>query len=217
VRPGRKPHGQHVFPIVDEDECLLAVISRSDLLKVLEQGHSRRELLSSVTSTYPTVAFADESLRAIVYRMSESGFTRLPVVDRSDKKRLIGMVSLADLLRARGAIWKRSEPGNACSTFVCPCATARVQIRSRASNIPASFSQVNTVWSKNPDATHLAPCTVRNVGLRPIASCLMQVADSIRARDLRDGQAQGPVTLVTATALFVEQTGFRRNHESRHN
>jgi CBS domain-containing protein len=48
------------------------------------------------------VAFADESLRAIVYRMAESGFTRLPVVDRADKKRLIGMVSLADLLRARG-------------------------------------------------------------------------------------------------------------------
>ncbi len=86
VRPGRKPHGQHVFPIVDEDECLVGVISRSDLLKVLEQGHSRREILSSITSTYPTVAFADESLRAIVYRMSESGFTRLPLVDRADKK-----------------------------------------------------------------------------------------------------------------------------------
>ena len=102
VRPGRKPHGQHVFPIVDEDKCLLAVISRSELLKVLEQGHSRREILSSVTSTYPTVAFADESLRVIVYRMAESGFTRLPVVHRADKKRLVGMVSLADLLRARG-------------------------------------------------------------------------------------------------------------------
>jgi CIC family chloride channel protein len=102
VRPGRKPHGQHVFPIVDEDNRLLAVISRSDLLKLLEQGHGVREPLSSIASTYPTVAFPDESLRAIVYRMSESGFTRLPVVDRADKRRLIGMVSLADLLRARG-------------------------------------------------------------------------------------------------------------------
>jgi CBS domain-containing protein len=101
VRPGRKPHGQHLFPIVDKDEHLAAVISRSDLLKSLEQGHSRREILSSITSGYPTVAFADESLRAIVYRMAESGFTRLPVVDRAEKERLIGMVALADLLRAR--------------------------------------------------------------------------------------------------------------------
>jgi chloride channel protein, CIC family len=34
--------------------------------------------------------------------MVESGFTRLPVVDGSEKKRLRGMVSLDDLLRARG-------------------------------------------------------------------------------------------------------------------
>jgi CIC family chloride channel protein len=102
VRPGRKPHGQHVFPIVDGSKNLLAVISRSDLLKLLEKGHGLHDPLSSVASTYPTVAFPDESLRAIVYRMSESGFTRLPVVDRADERRLLGMVSLADLLRARG-------------------------------------------------------------------------------------------------------------------
>ena len=49
-----------------------------------------------------TVAFPDEPLRVVVYRMVESGFTRLPVVDRDDEKRLQGMVSLDDLLRARG-------------------------------------------------------------------------------------------------------------------
>jgi H+/Cl- antiporter ClcA/CBS domain-containing protein len=102
VRPGRKPHGQHVFPIVDENNRLLAVISRSDLLKLIERGYGLNEPLSSIGSVYPTTAFSDESLRAIVYRMAESGFTRLPVVDRLEKNRLIGMVSLADLLRARG-------------------------------------------------------------------------------------------------------------------
>ncbi len=102
VRPGRKPHGQHVFPIVDEAARLAGVISRSDLLKLLERGHGLLEPLSAIASGYPTVAFPDESLRTVVYRMAESGFTRLPVVDRADDKRLIGMVSLADLLRARG-------------------------------------------------------------------------------------------------------------------
>ena len=33
--------------------------------------------------------------------MAETGFTRLPVVDPSDDKRLLGMISLDDLLRAR--------------------------------------------------------------------------------------------------------------------
>ena len=35
------------------------------------------------------------------YRMAETGVTRLPVVDRDDGGKLVGMVSLNDLLRAR--------------------------------------------------------------------------------------------------------------------
>ena len=33
--------------------------------------------------------------------MAETGLTRFPVVERSDKRRLAGMISLDDLLRAR--------------------------------------------------------------------------------------------------------------------
>jgi CBS domain-containing protein len=61
-----------------------------------------KERLRDIASCEATVAFPDEPLRVVVYRMAESGFTRLPVVDRADAKRLQGMVSLDDLLRARG-------------------------------------------------------------------------------------------------------------------
>jgi CBS domain-containing protein len=57
--------------------------------------------LRAIASVDPVIAFADEPLRVVVYRMVESGFTRFPVVDRDDPKRLVGMVSLDDLLRAR--------------------------------------------------------------------------------------------------------------------
>ncbi len=46
------------------------------------------------------MAYPDEPLRAVVFRMAESGFTRLPVVD-SDSGHLAGMISLHDLLMAR--------------------------------------------------------------------------------------------------------------------
>jgi CIC family chloride channel protein len=36
----------------------------------------------------------------VVYRMAEKGFTRIPVVERTTKK-LLGLVSLNDLLKAR--------------------------------------------------------------------------------------------------------------------
>ena len=33
--------------------------------------------------------------------MAETGYTRLPVVERSDPRKLVGMISLNDLLKAR--------------------------------------------------------------------------------------------------------------------
>ncbi len=36
--------------------------------------------------------------------MAESGYTRLPVVSREDPAKLLGIVSLSDLLRARSRV-----------------------------------------------------------------------------------------------------------------
>ncbi|MEO7020282.1 MAG: chloride channel protein [Ktedonobacteraceae bacterium] len=49
----------------------------------------------------PMVAYPDEPLRAVVYRMAETGYTRFPVVERDDPGKLVGMISLTDLLKAR--------------------------------------------------------------------------------------------------------------------
>jgi CBS domain-containing protein len=49
----------------------------------------------------PVVAYADEPLRAVVYRMAEKGVTRMPVVESEASRKLVGIVSLEDLLRAR--------------------------------------------------------------------------------------------------------------------
>ncbi|HEU5375022.1 MAG TPA: chloride channel protein [Ktedonobacteraceae bacterium] len=51
--------------------------------------------------THPVVAYPDEPLRTVVYRMAETGYTRFPVVERSDPGKLLGMISLNDLLKAR--------------------------------------------------------------------------------------------------------------------
>ena len=47
----------------------------------------------------PEVAHPDEPLRAVVTRMADTGFTRMPVVDSDGT--VVGMVSLHDLLTAR--------------------------------------------------------------------------------------------------------------------
>ncbi len=104
VRPSKRVHGQHVFPVVDSTKHILGVISRNHLLKLFEEANPRTlaKRLEEIATGDPMTAFADEPLRIVVYRMAESGFTRLPVVDRDDPRCLLGMVSLEDLLRARG-------------------------------------------------------------------------------------------------------------------
>jgi CIC family chloride channel protein len=47
------------------------------------------------------VAYPDEPLRAVVYRMAETGKTLLPVLDPADGHKFVGLVSLNDLLHAR--------------------------------------------------------------------------------------------------------------------
>jgi CBS domain-containing protein len=47
------------------------------------------------------VAYPDEPLRLVVQRMAETGLTRFPVIERGPERRLVGMISLEDLLKAR--------------------------------------------------------------------------------------------------------------------
>ncbi len=96
--------GQRLFPIVEETGCLLGVIVGSRLQQLItetqEHGASDRPLADFITAT-PVVAYQDEPLRIVVYRMAETGFTRLPVVEHPRSRKLVGMISLADLLKAR--------------------------------------------------------------------------------------------------------------------
>lgn len=90
-------HAQRLFPLVDENGRLSGVLTRRDIQK-LEEGTLT---LSGVLERDIVTAFPDEPLRLVVYRMADTAVTRLPVVDRQDPRRVIGMISLADLLRAR--------------------------------------------------------------------------------------------------------------------
>ena len=93
--------GQHLYPILDSANELGGVITRKHLRKLLDEPHAPRERLAELAHENPVVAYPDEPLRVVVYRMSETGFTRFPVVDRDNERKLLGIVSLRDLLGAR--------------------------------------------------------------------------------------------------------------------
>jgi len=90
-------HSQRLFPLIDKNGKLSGVLSRRDFPKL--EDHTLT--ISEVTQRKVVMAFSDEPLRLIVYRMAETGRTRMPVVDRENPRQVLGMISLADLLRAR--------------------------------------------------------------------------------------------------------------------
>ncbi len=94
---------QRLFPVIDGEHRLLGVLTRSDMRKALEEsaGENDARPIGQLARANPVEAFADEPLRVVVYRMAEKGVTRMPVIENDGSRRLLGMVTLDDLLQAR--------------------------------------------------------------------------------------------------------------------
>ena len=94
---------QRLFPVVDESNRLMGVVTRNRLHRYLSDRSwdGSADGFSALIHRNPVTAFPDETLRSVVNRMAEFGLTRFPVVERGEPGMLVGMVSLTDLLGAR--------------------------------------------------------------------------------------------------------------------
>lgn len=101
LRMDHSTHGQFIYPIVDEGRRVTGIVSREEMRKLLTDDPRPDTSLGDVAQRPVAVAYPDEPLRVIVYRMAETGVTRLPVVDSPSGGSLVGLISLEDLLRAR--------------------------------------------------------------------------------------------------------------------
>jgi CBS domain-containing protein len=98
------PRGQRVYPVVDSGQRLLGVMTRHDLQSILEDlsnGERSQVRLSDLVARTAVVAYPDEPLRLVVNRMAATGLTRFPVVRQNGERKLLGLVGLQDLLKAR--------------------------------------------------------------------------------------------------------------------
>jgi CBS domain-containing protein len=93
---------QRLLVFVTKDGKFAGIATRGDLFARVDKGSPEvfNEPLTGFIKSTPMQAHPDENLRAVVYRMAESGFTRMPVVERNTQK-LVGLISLDDLLKAR--------------------------------------------------------------------------------------------------------------------
>jgi H+/Cl- antiporter ClcA len=102
------------FPIVDEAGALKGIITRGDVLRVLQQKPEGDFPILEAGNQELLVTYPDELVRDAVVKMLSNDVGRLPVVDRQAPERLVGYLSRANVLNAR---WRRfheefvREPG----------------------------------------------------------------------------------------------------------
>lgn len=90
---------QRLYPVADGKRRLLGILNRRELEKLAAEPGARN--LAEAARPVRAVAHPDEPLTAVAYRMAASGITTMPVVERAEPHRLMGMVALDDLLKAR--------------------------------------------------------------------------------------------------------------------
>jgi H+/Cl- antiporter ClcA len=98
-----RARGQRLYPVVTGDGILVGVLRRRQIEELRQDaaGGQGGRPLAEVLHRTPVVAHPDEPLRTVVYRMAATGLTQFPVVERGARRRLVGIVTLSDLLAAR--------------------------------------------------------------------------------------------------------------------
>lgn len=91
---------QQLYPVVGAAGELVGVVRRGDLLGPVAHGDTTTRLREILTPD-PVVTHGDQTLRHAAEQMALHEVTTMPVVDRDDPTRAVGVVSLPQLLTAR--------------------------------------------------------------------------------------------------------------------
>ena len=103
--------GHHGFPVMDEKGRLFGVVTLTDLENSLRSGDADIPVGKIATRTL-LVAHPDQSLYEVLQATVED-YGRIPVVDRQDRGRLVGVLRRHDIIRAyRAKLAQTRKAGN---------------------------------------------------------------------------------------------------------
>ncbi|MEP7220682.1 MAG: CBS domain-containing protein, partial [Bacteroidota bacterium] len=89
------------LPIVDDENRLVGIVTRGDLMRAMEQTDGDGHTVAEAGADGVIVAYADEILHDAVLRMMQNDVGRLPVVDRADPAHLVGYLGRSAVMKAR--------------------------------------------------------------------------------------------------------------------
>ena len=111
---------QRLYPVVDNARMLVGLLTRTELKDIIaSNGQNVGDRVQSMKRPV-TVAYPDETLRTVAYRMASTGLTRFPVVERGPGRAFLGMIALSDLLTARTRALEAEERRERIITLAMP-------------------------------------------------------------------------------------------------
>jgi chloride channel protein, CIC family len=92
--------GHQGFPIVNDENRLVGVVTGREVMRAIHHGNEASPI-GGLIQRSPIIAYPDETLDVAWDRMGCEGVGRLPVMSREDPNRLIGILTRGDLIRFR--------------------------------------------------------------------------------------------------------------------
>jgi CBS domain-containing protein len=108
--------GYRGLPVLDEKGRLFGMVTLIDLEHSLQKGNAELKV-GDIATRELFVAYDDQSLSDVIRAIPKS-YGRIPVVDRHDKGRLVGVLRRRDIIRAyrKGAAQARKKSGAGVKT-----------------------------------------------------------------------------------------------------
>jgi CBS domain-containing protein len=111
-------------PVVDASGDLVGMVSLDDYHKAKRRGKISPQLrVIDIAVRPPVVAYPEESVRHALMRMVPRDLSRLPVVGKGDRRKLLGIVGSHDILRAYD-LGVAAQNGSAAEAMPRPPGTA---------------------------------------------------------------------------------------------
>ena len=104
--------GHHGFPVVDDEGRFCGIVTLSDVHTAMEKGDAELNDLTvnDIANKSPLVAYPDQSLHEVLLRLGAKDYGRIPVVDRNDRSRLLGVLRRHDIIKAYISRAAKSAP-----------------------------------------------------------------------------------------------------------
>ncbi len=96
-------HQQRLYPVLDGAGRLVGVVTRREMLDAALSADrlDPDATVGDIAIDSPVVAYPDQTLREVANLMAERSVSRVPIVERHAPDRLVGLLTLVDLLQGR--------------------------------------------------------------------------------------------------------------------